>query len=141
MPEKKEDKRPLNLIGKGFESRPENINRAGRPRKIYTILKESGYSKDDIREAYFQIAWSDINELQRLFKDDNSPAIIKVIAHSFKRAIEKGEYSFVQQIIEQVIGKPKETIDQKILIAKFEVRFNDEKLNNENPDGENPNNI
>lgn len=84
-------------------------NPNGRPRKIYTILKESGYSKDDVRNAFNEIAWADVDELQRLFKDPKSPAIIKVIAHAYKRAIEKGDYRYVAEIIQQSIGKPKET--------------------------------
>ena len=84
-------------------------NPNGRPRKIYTVLKESGYSKDDVRNAFNEIAWADVDELQRLFKDPKSPAIIKVIAHAYKRAIEKGDYRYVSEIIQQSIGKPKET--------------------------------
>lgn len=84
-------------------------NPNGRPRKIYTILKESGYTKDDVRTAFNEIAWADVDELQRLFKDPKSPAIIKVIAHAYKRAIEKGDYRYVSEIIQQSIGKPKET--------------------------------
>lgn len=88
-------------------------NPNGRPRKIYTILKESGYSKDDVRNAFNEIAWADVDELQRLFKDPKSPAIIKVIAHAYKRAIEKGDYRYVSEIIQQSIGKPKENADIK----------------------------
>lgn len=88
-------------------------NPNGRPRKIYTVLKESGYSKDDVRNAFNEIAWADVDELQRLFKDPKSPAIIKVIAHAYKRAIEKGDYRYVSEIIQQSIGKPKENADIK----------------------------
>ncbi|MEI7668869.1 MAG: DUF5681 domain-containing protein [Pseudomonadota bacterium] len=84
-------------------------NPNGRPKKIYTVLKESGYTRDDVRNAFNEIAWADVNELQRLFKDEKSPAIIKVIAHAYKRAIEKGDYRYVAEIINQSIGKPKET--------------------------------
>lgn len=87
----------------------EVANPNGRPRKIYTILKESGYTKDDVRTAFNEIAWADIDGLQKIFKDPKSPAIIKVIAHAYKRAIEKGDYRYVAEIIQQSIGKPKET--------------------------------
>lgn len=120
-----------NIAQEGFGNHPERINRNGRPKKIYTILKESGYSKDDMREAYHQIAWSEVAELQRLFKDENSPAIIKVIAHAFKRAIEKGDYRYVQEIIEQVIGRAKETIEADINIDyKITLNLNDNLPNN-----------
>jgi hypothetical protein len=91
----------------------ETLNPNGRPRKIYTVLKESGYTKDDVRNAFNEIAWADVDELQRLFKDPKSPAIIKVIAHAYKRAIEKGDYRYVSEIIMQSIGKPQEKSDIK----------------------------
>ena len=87
----------------------ESGNPNGRPRKIYTILKESGYTKDDVRTAFNEIAWADIDGLQKIFKDNKAPAILKVIAHAYKRAIEKGDYRYVAEIIQQSIGKPKET--------------------------------
>lgn len=87
----------------------EVANPNGRPRKIYTILKESGFTKDDVRTAFNEIAWADINGLQKIFKDEKAPAILKVIAHAYKRAIEKGDYRYVAEIIQQSIGKPKET--------------------------------
>jgi hypothetical protein len=93
-----------------YQMKPgETLNPNGRPRKIYTILKESGYTKDDVRTAFNEIAWADIDGLQKIFKDPKSPAIIKVIAHAYKRAIEKGDYRYVSEIIQQSIGKPKET--------------------------------
>jgi hypothetical protein len=88
-------------------------NPNGRPRKIYTILKESGYTKDDVRTAFNEIAWADVDGLQKIFKDNKAPAILKVIAHAYKRAIEKGDYRYVAEIIQQSIGKPKENADIK----------------------------
>jgi len=89
----------------------ESGNPEGRPRKIYTILKKSGYSKDDAREAFHEMAWSSLEDLKKLFEDPNAPVIIKVIAAAYKEAIKKGDYRFVKEIIEQTIGKPKQDID------------------------------
>ena len=105
---------------KGVSGNPD-----GRPSKIYTVLKKSGYSKDDIRTAYNEIAWQDVDELQKVFKDPKSPAIIKVIAHAFKRAIEKGDYRYVNEIIQQVIGQPKQDVDTNLNITAFNVKFNE----------------
>ena len=99
-------------------------NPNGRPKKIYTVLKESGYTRDDVRNAFNEIAWADVNELQRLFKDEKSPAIIKVIAHAYKRAIEKGDYRYVAEIINQSIGKPKETSEVNLAATITQVTPN-----------------
>ena len=103
-----------NLSKESFVLHPERINKAGRPPKIYTVLRKSGYSRDDIRNAYNEIAWSDVSELKRLFEDENSPAIIKVIANAFQRAIKKGDYRYVKEIIEQIIGQAKINLDADI---------------------------
>jgi hypothetical protein len=97
--------------GKGFDVNPQNINRNGPPRKLFTIIKDCGYSKDDAREAMHQLAWLPIDELEKIFKDKNSPVIIKVIAHAFQKAILKGDYRYISEIIQQSIGKPTENVN------------------------------
>ena len=39
---------------KSFKTHPENIG-GGRKKKIYTILKEKGYSKDDINTCFGEL--------------------------------------------------------------------------------------
>ena len=109
---------PENVVGKGFEAHPERINRNGRPRKIYSVLKETGYTRDDVREAFNEISWASVDDLKRYFENPNAPAIVRVIAHAFKRAIEKGDYRYVREILEQSIGKPKETVDLSLHIEQ-----------------------
>lgn len=86
-------------------------NPNGRPKKIYTLLKETGYSKDDIRIAFNELAWMTPDQLKIIFEKKDSPAILKVIAHAYKKAIEKGDYKFVKDIMEQVIGTARQNID------------------------------
>lgn len=93
-------------------------NPNGRPTKIYTILKQSGYTRDDVRTAFHEISWMTIEELKEKFADPASPAIIKVITHCFKRAIEKGDYRYISEIIQQTIGAPKQTLDANITIEQ-----------------------
>lgn len=101
----------------------ESGNPEGRPKKIFTILKESGFSKDDIRDAFEEIGWQTVEQLQALLDDPAKPAIIKVIAKAFHRGAEKGDYRYVAEILQQVIGKPKETRDENVkhlVLVKFE---------------------
>lgn len=93
----------------------ESGNPAGRPKKIFTVLKESGYTRDDIREAFTEIGWQTMDDLQEIFKNDKSPAIMRLIAHAFKRGVEKGDFRYVSEILQHVIGKPKEQSENKHL--------------------------
>lgn len=101
-----------------FSTNPERINRLGRRPKIYTVLKQSGYSKDDIRTAFFEISWMNVAELKKKFENPKSPAIIKVIANCFNKAIMKGDYRYIAEIIQQTIGAPKQTLDANIIFEQ-----------------------
>jgi hypothetical protein len=94
----------------GFNQMPENINKSGRPKKIYTVLTEQGYSKDDIRTAFGELAWYNIKELENLHRDKDKPAIVRIIANQFMLALDKGDFSKIREILEHTIGKPKQDI-------------------------------
>ena len=104
----------------------ESGNLKGKPKKIYTILKESGYSKDDMRNAFNEISWADPAEIQRIIDSETHPAIVKVVAKAFQKAMDKGDYRYCSEIIQQVIGQPKESVDVKQTTAVFHVSFNED---------------
>ena len=93
-------------IAKGFDKNPQNINKKGRPKKIYTILKEKGFSKDDINTAFGELIWYSLPELAKLYKDEKKPAIIRIVANQTYLALKKGDYTKIKEIMEHVIGKP-----------------------------------
>lgn len=86
-------------------------NPDGRPRKIYTILKEKGYSKDDIMTAFHELAWYSVAELKAIFEKPATPAIVKTIAMAFKKSIESGDLSMIRQVLEYTLGKPKQRLE------------------------------
>lgn len=90
------------------EKQPAN---PGRKKKIYTIIKENGYSKEDMMTCFNELAWYSYDELGKLFKDENAPVIVKVIASCYKNAVNKGDFGFIKQIIEYNLGKPIQTTD------------------------------
>lgn len=110
-----------NLIGKGFESRPENINRKGRPKKIYKVLREKGYTMFDIRAAFGEIAWYDMDETTELADDETKPMIMRVVAGQFLKAKKDADWNKVREILEHVIGKPRQTIDTNIGTQKADL--------------------
>jgi|TARA_R110000787_G_scaffold100874_2_gene206017 hypothetical protein len=80
-------------------------NPSGRPKKIYTILKEKGFGRDDILACFKEIAFYNKKELDELLKREDVPVITLVVARAFVKAVSKGQWSFVKEIMEQVIGK------------------------------------
>ena len=114
----------------GFNQLPENINSSGRPKKIYTILNEQGYSKDDIRTSFGELAWYNIKELENLHNDENAPAIVRIIANQFILALDKGDFSKVKEILEHIVGKPTQSIDQnstnRVVNVLFELESDDD---------------
>ena len=90
-------------------------NPNGRPRKIFTIIKESGYTKDDIRVSFEQMGWQNLEDLQAILDDDTKPVILKVIARAFIKGAERGDFRYVSEILTHVMGKPKEQIESKNL--------------------------
>ena len=100
----------------------ESGNLNGRPKKIYTVLKESGYTKDDIRDAFSEIGWQNVDDLKEILDDETKPVILKVIAKAFLRGAEKGDFRYVSEILQHVVGKPKETVEQTI--TEFKVTLN-----------------
>jgi uncharacterized protein (UPF0147 family) len=94
----------------GFNVNPDNINKSGRPRKIYTILKEMNYSSEDIKTAFSELAWYTLSELEEIQQDKNIPVLPRIIAKQFILALEKGDWAKVREIMEHVIGKPNQSI-------------------------------
>lgn len=86
-------------------------NPKGRPPKIYTILKETGYSGQDIQTAFGELAWYTQEDLKRLASAKDTPAIIKITANSLLKAITAKDFRRVKEILEYVLGKPKQGID------------------------------
>lgn len=102
-----------NLKGKGGvkfgEGQP--TNRGGRPKKIYTILKEKEFSKDDISSCFGEMAFYTTAELKSVEKDPKLPVIMKVIAKAFTKAHRTGSWSHIREIMEHTIGKPTQRLE------------------------------
>lgn len=85
--------------------------KGGRPKKIYTILKEKGFSKDDIRTAFGELAWYNLDELKAVHKDKKMPVITRIVANQFYLALKDGNWNKVKEILEHTIGKPNQKMD------------------------------
>lgn len=94
----------------GFDKNPQNIGH-GRKKKIYTILKEKGYSADDIKTAFGEIAFYNTEELSSIIDDNDKPIITRIVANQFKLALDKGDWNRIKEILEHTIGKPSQPLD------------------------------
>ena len=122
----------------GFDKNPENIG-GGRKKKIYTVLKEKGYSADDIKTAFGELAFYTLPELKEVYVDDNKPAIARIVANQFFHALKKGDWTKIKEIMEHVIGKPLQsiTVDEPnkkpdIVVIDQKTKSDLQKLQNEN---------
>jgi hypothetical protein len=95
----------------GFDKNPQNINTAGQPKKIYTILKEQGYSATDIRTAFRELCFYTVDELKEVHDNGKMPIITRIIANQLFKALASTDWGKVKDIIEHVIGKPMQPTD------------------------------
>lgn len=128
------------IIGKGFDKRPENINKKGRPKKLVALineqLKKEGYSiatRSQILDAYqiiINLPYTKIKEIATSNNDDY-PILYKLVARELlgKRG---GEY--LEKLLGKIIGKPKSELDLTMnkgitIIWKEELSDTDNKAN------------
>lgn len=95
----------------------------GRRKNIYNILKESGYSSDDIKSAFGELAWYSENEIQEVIQDKDKPVIMKVVAKAYENAVKQGDFRYVKDILEQFMGKATLPIEQKGEVEKVKNVF------------------
>ena len=96
------DKRNSN----GFDKRADDAKKGGRKKKIYTILKEQGYSKEDIKNAIQELLFYSVIELEELKSQKEQLAIITLISSAILKGVDKGDFKAVKDLVEYVIGKP-----------------------------------
>ena len=94
----------------------------GRKPKIYTVLKEKGYSKEDITTAFGEIAWYTEDELNEVYDDKDLPIITRIVAAQYTKALQKFDWSKIKEIMEHVIGKPNQKIEADIADGRASVK-------------------
>ena len=92
-------------------NRPQN---PGRKKKIYNVLKEQGYSKDDMKTAFKELSFATLPELKKLKANATKPIIVRIVANQFLMALAKSDWMKIKDILEYVIGKPQQQLDVKV---------------------------
>lgn len=101
---------PDKIKGKGFDKRPQNINKTGANRKTISAvnleLEKSGAieaSKKDITSCYLRLIQLTIPELEAIVKDVKQPALIRIVG----KAILGGKgFDIIERMMDRSIGKP-----------------------------------
>lgn len=91
----------------------EVANPDGRPKKIYTIIKEMGYSADDMKAVFSELSWYTTADLKKIYENESSPHIVRIVANQLYLALAKGDMYKVKEIIEYTLGRPSQSIDVK----------------------------
>lgn len=84
---------------------------AGRKPKIYTILKEKGFSSDDIKTSFGEMAWYTLDELKAVAFDQAKPIIVRIVANQFFAAYKESNWVKIKEILEHTIGKPMQPVN------------------------------
>lgn len=105
---------PSKIIGKGFDKRPENINRTGANRKTISSvnleLEKIGATeatKQDITGCYLRLIQLTITELEEIVKDMKQPAMIRIVG----KAILSGKgFEIIEKMMDRSIGKAEQSV-------------------------------
>lgn len=88
--------------------------KVGRRKSIYTVLKDKGYSKDDIRTVFEEIFWYTEQEANDIVKDPDVPIIAKITAKTMLQALKYGQMDRIATMLEYVLGKPESNMNLKV---------------------------
>lgn len=102
-------------------------NPKGRPKRLFQQMKGKGYSKDDVRACYASLADCTKDELNKLINDSTATALEVAIARAYVKAMAKGEYRLIKDIIELFADKANQTMKTDITSNgdKITINLND----------------
>lgn len=122
--------KPENLIGKGFDKRPQNINKKGRPKKLIsyvnTSLSKEGYkpaTDTEIKEAFLimiNLPFSKIKEIADVKNDDGFPMLYKLVA---KELMGRRGQEMLEKSLDRGIGRAQQHVDHTTGGDKISIIF------------------
>jgi len=125
-----------NVKGKGFDKRPQNINKKGRPKKLVSgindMLQKQGYkpvSNSEVKDAYLTMLNLPLSKIMEIAKveNDDYPTLYKLVA---KELSGKRGQEMLEKLLDRSVGKP----DQKIQVQQEQPLFPDKPNNNVSED-------
>lgn len=104
-------------------------NPKGKPRKLAAQLGVIGYTPMEVRDTINGMLAISLDELKKIFENNESTILEKTIANALKRSLEKGSLYSIDTLLSRAQGKPTENIDLKQTIIEQPI-FNDVPTNN-----------
>jgi hypothetical protein len=95
----------LKPFNKGFDIRRKGN---GRPKKYISQLNSIGYTNTEIVETLRVLLSMTIFELHEVFTNPNATILELSIAKSLVKGIERGNIYTLNELLDRIIGKPKE---------------------------------
>lgn len=104
-------------------------NPKGKPRKLASQLGVIGYTPMEVRDTINGMLAMSLDELKKIFENNESTILEKTIANALKRSLEKGSLYSIDTLLSRAQGKPTENVDLKQTIIEQPI-FNDVPTNN-----------
>lgn len=86
-------------------------NPKGRPKKYVLSLKKEGYKLTEINDTIQSMVSMNIEELKKVYENDNSTILEKTVAAALKNGLKKGDLNNLETLMNRLYGKPKEKMD------------------------------
>jgi hypothetical protein len=80
----------------------------GRPRKLLSKLKDTGYRNCEICDAFQVILSLNFEQLKTVFHNPDATVLEKQISSAIKHDIERGRLDSLEIILDRIYGKPKQ---------------------------------
>ena len=88
----------------------ETMNRRGRPRKLISKLKETGYAVSEVNDCIKVLLSMTEAELAEVYGNPEATALEKTIAGAMQKSIEQGSLHALDSLLTRAYGKPKENM-------------------------------
>lgn len=96
----------------------------GRKKRILTLAKEAGFSKEDFRRSILGAARKKTIEVEDMIKSGKFTIIEEILLKTLQKAQKDGNFAHVKELMEIVFGKATQAIEHGINPDTHE-RFNE----------------